>query len=283
MIELLLALTLSVASAVAAPGLDPIPDNPCQKGWQYVMSEVRQGERTVQAAAARLGVSPSDLAAWNAVSPDSPLSPGQPLFLCRDHRPGSVGYPWRGRLRGGVNIDANGDGRGCGWIKAENRIHTWGTPETVAAVSDCLCRYRMTFPDAPDVSLGDISRQNGRRLSRHASHQSGRDVDLGYITDPPQTSGRFNRRASSSNLDVEKQWWLLKCFLDRGDVQYVFMGWQAMAALRARVESVPADRPYLRYFPKGQQPVLNYDPSHRNHIHIRFACPPDDGECLDRR
>lgn len=283
MIELLIALTLAGASAVAAPGSATIPDNFCPDGWQYIMSEVHPGERTLDAVAARLRVAPDALARWNDLQPLSRLTVGHPIFLCRDQRPGSVGYPWRGRLRGGVNIDSNGDGRGCGWVKSGDRIHTWGTPETVAAVSDCLCRYRIRYPGTPDISLGDLSRQNGRRLSRHVSHQSGRDVDLGYITDPPQTFGRFNRRASMRNLDVEKQWWLVKCFLDRGNVQYMFMSWQALTALRALVESVPDLHAYLRYFPRGEQPVLNYDPSHRDHIHVRFDCPEGDSECMDRR
>lgn len=283
MIEFLIALTLAGLSAAAAPVSEPVPDNPCPEGWQYVMSEVRRGERTVPAVAARLRVDPEMLAAWNGLSTGAHLQDGQAIFLCRDQRPGSVGFPWRGRLRGGVNIDANGDGRGCGWVKAPERVHTWGTPETVAAVSDCLCRYRIQYPDAPDISLGDISRQSGRRLSRHVSHQSGRDVDIGYVTTPPQTNGRFNRRATMASLDVARQWSIVKCFLDRGNVQYMFMGWQAISALRRHVESIPGERDYLRYFPRGSQPVLNPDQGHRDHIHIRFACPENDGECGDRR
>jgi len=275
LIQLLVALTIA-GSAMT------IPDNPCPAGWQYIMADVRAGEGTVDAVAGRLRVDAASLAAWNDMAPHSPVDAGRRIFFCRDHRASSVGYAWRGQLRGGVNIDANGDGRGCGWVKAADRVNTWGTSETVASLSDCLCRYRIQHPQAPDISLGDLSRRTGGRLSRHVSHRSGRDVDLGYITNPPQTDGRFSSRASLANLDDEKQWSLLKCFIDRGNVRFIFMSWQALTSLRAYVESVPEFRSYLRYFPRGERPLLVNDPSHKNHIHIRFTCPVGDPNCLDR-
>jgi len=283
LIALLLALALTAPTALAAPLDQPIPDNPCPEGFVYVMSSVRRGETSVGMVAARLRISPQDLAVMNEFKPGQRLVQGQRVFFCRDERPGSVGRPWRGNLRGGVNIDANGDGRGCGWVRHDRRVHTWGTPETVAAVSDCLCRYRLTFPDGPDVSLGDLSRREGRRLSRHRSHQSGRDVDLGFITNPPQTNGHFNRRASYRNLDVEKQWWLVQCFIDRGDLKYIFIANTPLVALRKYVGSRQDLEPYLDYFPGGSRPILSGDRDHRDHIHLRFVCPADDSQCSDRR
>lgn len=259
-----------------------IPDNPCPKDWQYLLADVRPGETTVTKLARRLRMDPKALAGWNDLSPNSALEPGQMVVFCRDSRPGSVGYPWKGRLRGGVNIDIDGDGRGCGWVVAPGRKTTWGTPETVASVSDCLCRYKSRFPNAPDVSLGDISRKTGRRLSRHLSHQSGRDIDLGYVTNPPQTGGHFNRRARYRNLDAPRQWWILQCLLDKGNVKYMFMNWAAISVLKKHVQSDPALADYLKFFPGGSEPVIAHDRAHYSHIHVRFTCPPDDTECRDR-
>jgi len=271
-----LLVALTIASTVMT-----IPDNPCPSGWKYMLAEVRAGERDPTDIARRLMVKPDMLADWNRMSVRERLQQGQLLVFCKDLRPASVGSPSRGRLRAGVNMDADGDSRGCGWVKSPLRTTTWGTPETVAAVSDCLCRFKTRFPGAPDVTLGDLSRQGGGRLGRHLSHRSGRDVDLGYITNPPQSGGYFNRNARYGNLDAEKQWWIVKCFLDRGNVRFIFLNWPALSALKSFVKSRPELSFYMRFFPGGSSPVISADREHRNHLHVRFDCPPDDIECIE--
>jgi hypothetical protein len=259
-----------------------IPENPCAAGWRYEMTFVHPHERNVRQVSSRLRIPADDLKMWNSLDESGALFEGQRIVYCRDRRPGSIGFPWRGGLRSGVNLDSNGDGHGCGWALSSKRVHTFGTRETVADVSDCLCRYRSQFADGPDISVGDLSRRGGGRLAGHRSHRSGRDIDLGYITDPPQTEGFFNTRANSRNLDAEKQWWLLKCFLDKKSLEYVFMNWGPISAVRKVVESRPEDAFYLRYFPGGEEPVIMNDPSHRSHMHVRFQCARDDSECRDR-
>lgn len=259
-----------------------IPDNPCPEGLQFMLTDVCAGESRMEVTARRLMVDPESLAGWNNLQPGAVLEKGQMLVYCRDSRAGSIGYPWRGRLRGGVNLDMDGDRHGCGWVIADGRRTTWGTPETVAAVSDCMCRYKTRFVDAHDVSIGDISRKSGRRLKRHISHQSGRDVDIGYITNPPQTGGHFNRRATWRSIDAPRQWYIVQCLLDRGNVKYIFMNWAALSSLKKYVSSTPRLRTYLQYFPGGSRPVIAHDRAHYSHMHVRFTCPEDDTGCRDR-
>src|SRR5690606_16018226 len=81
----------------------------------------------------------------------------------------------------------------------------WGTQETVDALAHAIDAVAAKFPGTPKAFVGDISRQRGGHVPPHISHQSGRDVDLGYYL----TSGhRWYANAGGGNLDLPRTWHL---------------------------------------------------------------------------
>jgi len=89
----------------------------------------------------------------------------------------SVGSPTEGHLIGGahladgahlriVPIYATGDAR-------------WGLEPLVTMIDHAAKVVRKQFPDAV-LNVGHLSRAGGGEIDRHASHESGRDADIGF-------------------------------------------------------------------------------------------------------
>jgi murein endopeptidase len=228
--------------------------------------------------AREIGCTVADLKRWNRSLRD-PVKPGMKLrYQGRRLRPESVGHCWNGQLAGAARMPA--DGRG--YLMSPDRTRVWATPETVKLVRSCLASYRATYPKGPPISVGDLSDRTGGPASPHVSHQSGRDVDIGYLTNPPQSPGTFDRVATPGNLDVGKHWFLTKCFLDQPAIQAIFIESSLVSAMRAYIERIykknPAKkRKYLKYFAT----VLKPDGEHRTHMHVRYKCPPGNRRCQD--
>jgi len=61
-----------------------------------------------------------------------------------------------------------------------NPKETWGTFETISFVDQAITTVNRLYPETPPLYIGDISDPDGGRLNLHTTHQSGRDVDLGF-------------------------------------------------------------------------------------------------------
>ncbi len=202
----------------------------------------------------------------------------------------SIGHPSRGRLVNGVRLVTDARGMGNGFVMNPERRMQYATAETVKAVKACMRDYRRHFPKRkkhPPVSIGDLSPRKGGPAPPHVSHESGRDVDIGYLTQPPQSPGRFDRTANRSNLDREKQWVLTKCFLDNPDTQAIFIHHNVVESLREYIRKIYKGkraylaRKYLAFFPGGATPILRPDREHGSHMHVRFECPKGDRQCVE--
>lgn len=82
---------------------------------------------------------------------------------------------------GFIQFPASGPGFYC-YYTATRR---WGTPTMVYGVERIGRRWAAEQPGAPRMGLGDTSAENGGRISGHASHQRGVDIDVR----PVRTSG----------------------------------------------------------------------------------------------
>lgn len=72
-------------------------------------------------------------------------------------------------------IQLPNSGRGFyGYYAASKR---WGTPRLVYGIERIAARFQREHPTWGRIGLGDISVMNGGRISGHASHQRGVDVD----------------------------------------------------------------------------------------------------------
>ena len=197
----------------------------------------------------------------------------------------SVGRPNRGSLKHGVHIDPDGDGLGKGYAVSMHRPDLWGTPELVQLVKQCGAYYRRYFSRkyAP-IPIGDLSSRKGGRLKSHKSHQSGRDVDVGFMRKKPLSKGYF-KNTSPRQMNMYAQWVVLKCFLDSPQTQMIFIERSLVRALKKYVKRIYKKRKkkltkYLSFFPGGKNKAIYPDKVHKSHMHVRIACPKGDRRCL---
>ena len=189
-----------------------------------------------------------------ALPPEAPPTPsvGPP------DRPASraLGQPFqRGRLLGGVQFPAEGldhftwdpvldQSPNRGWRR-------WGTDRTVVRVLAALERFRIAYPAAPPVGVGDLSRRYGGNFGKrfgglgHASHQNGLDVDVYY----PRKDRLLRAPTSPRQVDRVLAQGLVNAFLRAGATD-IFTG--PSLGLRGPRRIV--------------RPLIHHD----DHLHIRF-------------
>lgn len=161
---------------------------------------------------------------------------------------------------------------------------SFGTYYAVSEIVRALDAFAVRFPEAPPVIVGDLSFRLGRRISPHNSHQSGRDVDITY---PRRSEPRDYRRfhnISARDLDVERSLWLLKAFIDGGQIEYVFVDryFQRLLIREAKRQGAPdAWIDAVFQYPKhsGTRAIVRHARGHRTHMHIRFKCQETDRSC----
>lgn len=161
----------------------------------------------------------------------------------------------------------------------------FGTHYTVSEVVHVLDAFHERFPETPDLLVGDLSVRVGRTLSPHKSHQSGRDVDITYprLTEP-RTYSMFTyiRR---DEIDIPKSFWLIKYFIDRGHVEYMFMDRKWQYRLRKHAEELGAPEEWLNavFQYRSNRPgraIVRYSRGHDKHFHVRFKCQQTDRHCF---
>lgn len=152
----------------------------------------------------------------------------------------------------------------------------WGTPRTVQALRQALRDFRRMHPDAPEVHVGDLSKREGGPLPPHVSHQSGRDIDVGYVLEGAMAHRTRFITATRRNLDAQRSFDLLRAFLDTGEVAYVFMNYeqQAMIYEHAQSRGVPASElEEIFQYPRGRgamHGIVRHWKGHDDHFHVRM-------------
>ncbi len=206
----------------------------------------------------------------------SPLAPGLR---------GSIGLPNQGVLTNGTQLPESGPGFER---YRPTSAHYWGVSRLISAIERAAASVERLAPGGAPLLVGDLSAQNGGKIPNHASHRSGRDVDLlyyvtnvyshslkspgfvsigsdGLAMDP--TSHRFVR------LDVERQWLLTRALLTDSDIDLLWMfvsrDVEALLVQYARALGEPADIVWraeqVLHQPRDSAP-------HDDHMHIRIAC-----------
>jgi penicillin-insensitive murein endopeptidase len=122
--------------------------------------------------------------------------------------------------------------------------------------------------------VGDISARAGGHLEPHISHQSGRDVDLGFYYTTP---GRWYMAANAANLDLDRTWALIRALVIETDVQLILVDRKLLALLRAHAERIGEDPAWLDSLFGGPTsttwPILRHADGHGTHLHVRFYNP----------
>ena len=168
---------------------------------------------------------------------------------------------------------------GAGYIVRTPRL-AWGTYLTVTQLVDVFAAHFNKYPKAHSLRVDDLSRQGGGLLKPHASHRTGRDVDVRYLL---IINTRAYVRANAKTLDVPRTWDLMQAFMQTGDLVYIFVDYRLQKLLyeHAVKLKVPEDKlkKYFQY-PRARRTalgIIRHEPGHATHMHIRFRrSTPDD-------
>lgn len=231
--------------------------------------------------AAHYEVKVRDLLKWNPKLHPDRVREGQRLLVYTavpDSRSESVGSPTRGKLLFATQLPAN-----PGYV-VRNPERSWGTRETVRAITHAFAALRAKDPSAPRVRVHDLSLRHGGPIDDHQSHQSGRDVDITYFQRDSEGACPL-RPVAPSMLDVERQWALLQHWLERGQVEAIFIDYDLQAKLYRHARARGASAEELMHwfqFPRGRTAslgILRHAPRHADHMHVRFVCDETDADC----
>jgi murein endopeptidase len=145
----------------------------------------------------------------------------------RDSR--AIGQPFAGRLRGGVQLPAEGpDFWTYDWgigVSPNRPWRRWGTDRLIRTLLTVIAGYRAANPGAPRVGIADLSRPHGGHFGEefgglgHASHQNGLDADILY----PRVDRLERRPESPAVVDRALAQDLVDRFVGAG-ATYVFTG-----------------------------------------------------------
>jgi len=204
----------------------------------------------------------------------------------------SVGYTNRGLLRFGVRINDSKDLR----VKVGSQDERHGTGELVRLIESAARDVAFRYPRA-QLTVGDLSRPGGGRIRPHVSHQSGRDVDLGfYMLDRRSTPVnehlfiKFDNRGIGRQwgelykFDSARNWALIESLLSQPttDVQHIFVS-NAVKQLLFRQAAKEGASPDLLMRARRVISQPSHGAIHRSHFHVRIYCSDDDQPmCKDR-
>jgi murein endopeptidase len=199
------------------------------------------------------------LAGAATVAPGAAAQPPPAFAPIHWHRSVSVGQPWHGGLRNGVQLPAQGPDfftwdpvrklfPNRGWRR-------WGHDRLIRTLLRVLREYRAENLWAPRVGIADISRRRGGIFDErfggrgHASHQNGLDVDVLY----PRKDLRERHPFRDRQIDTALAQNLVDRFVAAG-AKYVFVGpHTGLSGPRRRVQ------------------VLGH---HDDHMHVRLRPRP---------
>lgn len=149
----------------------------------------------------------------------------------------------------------------------------YGTQETVRYLETAVRAVHAAHLATPPLHLGHISKPGGGHLSPHLSHQSGRDVDIGFYY---KSKRAWYRRATNDTLDVERTWTFVKALITQTDVEFLFIDRWVQILLKNHATKLGEDETWLAQVFKGsaERPALiRHAAGHATHIHVRFFNP----------
>ncbi len=213
------------------------------------------------------------------------------------HRSRSLGFPFQGRLRGGVRLRESRYLRYVPeYAAAGNHYGTWELVQLLERAAYRVAR-RVREGGVARLSVGELSREGGGRIPGHASHQNGRDVDLAfYMRDgrgrpyEPFAFAEFDAdgRGVGPNhaltFDDARNWELVAKLVADGDakVQFIFVANHLKRRLLREARRRHAPAVVIERAARAMvQPARGH--RHANHFHVRIYCSPSARPaCRDR-
>ncbi len=201
----------------------------------------------------------------------------------------SIGRHNRGRLLRGRELHDTPSL----YLKTPHSDARFGTDELVGLLERASARVMERTPGAR-LMVGNLSHEHGGRFRPHRSHQSGRDVDLGfYVTGAdgaPLHLDRFYdfrrnltpRGHDEMHFDLVRNWQLVEAMItDEVPVQWIFVCRYLRTALLEEGARQGASLEVLTHADAIlSQP--SHGGTHNDQFHVRIYCPAADRpRCLD--
>ena len=199
-------------------------------------------------------------------------------------QPQSFGSPQAGHLQHASKLHAIEGAH----IRRPSRAY--GTRTTIEftrrAIEETLDRH----PDVHTLAIGDISAEHGGFISDHASHRSGRDVDLGlfYKKRPSNYPSSFVD-GDAHNLDIHATWTLISKLAATankdGGVQLILLDHEVQGiiyrwAKKRKISQARLERIFQYASGRGADAgIVRHYRNHANHLHVRFKCARADKDC----
>jgi murein endopeptidase len=186
----------------------------------------------------------------------------------------SIGAPWSGSLQAAAKLSP-GDGY---FLRRPWR--TYATKTTVAFVKEAIKDTLETYPKVHTLAIGDFSQEGGGKITEHASHQSGRDVDIGlfYKKKPKGYPDAFVK-ATKETIDAAATWRMASLLArtqdEDGGVQIIFLDQTLQDALVTWAKDHDISDKRIAEV----QRVFRHIPLHTDHMHVRFKCRDRDTSC----
>ncbi len=181
----------------------------------------------------------------------------------------SIGAGEAGRLVNGV-LFPEGDGSAWTLIEPEK---AFGTQETVDAVMLGAIRVKEKFPNIQPLRINHLGKEGGGYLRPHQSHQSGRDVDLGfYYKEGVQPGSPHQSREKL--IDLAANWLLVRTLITETDVHFILVDKRIQRVLYDYALRLGEDKEWLAsLFLKGNDSVFHHARGHKDHFHVRMYGP----------
>lgn len=179
----------------------------------------------------------------------------------------SVGFAESGRMIGAVKMSQD-----PAWTLVVPE-YAWGTQETVDYLSAAARLVKAQFPDSVPLRVNHIGKKDGGYVRPHRSHQSGRDVDLGFFYKNDVGPGGLPR-AREKLIDPARNWALIRAIVTQTDVQVILADRRIQNVLYEHALAQGEDKEWLdSLFHAGTASLVQHARRHRDHFHVRFFSP----------
>ena len=182
--------------------------------------------------------------------------------------PATLGRPNAGRLFNAVQLPEN-----SAWKRVDPN-HAWATQETIDYLTRGLLAVAQRFPNTAAVPIGHLSAQKGGPLRPHVSHQSGRDVDVGFYYS--EQSQRWYKRATADNLDLERTWWFIRTLVRETDIEMILVDQSLIPLIERYATQIESQNDWIEavfHRRNGRASIVRHAPGHGTHLHLRFWNP----------
>jgi pSer/pThr/pTyr-binding forkhead associated (FHA) protein len=212
---------------------------------------------------------------WVDPHPYAPKGPRRPVpDFEADITAVSIGPPNEGKLENGIIMPEDKN-----YIRRYPRL-MHGSAYTVANLRKALV-------------VADMSKPGGGKFNPHASHQSGRDVDIWLPTlrgvfKPKYLEGgssEWGRRPNWYEVDWFATWAFIRALGDTGAVHCVFLDltlhpkvYEAAKLMGATDEELERMIQWPNKRNTGKT-LLQHSAAHTHHVHVRFKCAKYEKAC----